>query len=215
MSSFFAQVLSTNTSLPIRYVALGDSYTVCEGATNAESWPLLLAKHLTGAGIKTELVANPSRTGWTTEDLIQNELEVLKKSNADFVTLCIGVNDWVQGIDTLGFHEKLVVILDYIQKHVSNKANVVLLTIPDFSVTPTGAQYSHGRNISKGLSEFNNIIMAEAKKRRLKTVDLFLLSKGMMEDSSLIAEDGLHPSAKEYALWEKAIFPIAKNVLKK
>lgn len=198
----------------INYVALGDSYTICEGADQKASWPVILTQHLNDAGIKTKLVANPSRTGWTSQNLIDRELPVFNASNAHFVTLCIGVNDWVQGVSENNFRKNLVKILDHVQGKLSDPSNVLLLTIPDFSVTPQGAQYTGGRDATAGITAFNKIILEEAKTRKLQTVDLFEVSKAMKNDASLIAADGLHPSAKEYAIWEKLIFPVAKEILK-
>lgn len=192
---------------------MGDSYTICEGATRTESWPWILANHLTAEGITTELVANPSRTGWTSQDLIDRELPVFDESNADFVTLCIGVNDWVQGITATDFRKNLVAIFDHIQGKLKNKANILILTIPDFSCSIVGPEYSGGRDISSGIAEFNSIILEESKARNLKSVDLFEVSKAMKNDLSLVAKDGLHPSAKEYAIWERLILPVAKNML--
>ena len=219
MSSALAACSQTKTdsvnSTKIKYFALGDSYTICEGAKEEEAWPVIMTKHLNEKNISVELIANPSRTGYTTQNLIDNELPLFEKSEVDFVTLCIGVNDWVQKIDSGTFHKNLIFILDEVQNHISDKSKIIILTIPDFGVTPTGKNYSGGRDISKGISEFNNIIIAEAKKRNLKTVDLFKVSKEMGNDSSLVATDGLHPSAKEYAIWEKLILPVATGVLKK
>ncbi|HLP10638.1 MAG TPA: SGNH/GDSL hydrolase family protein [Flavobacteriales bacterium] len=198
----------------INYVALGDSYTICEGAKATEQWPTILASHLTEKGIKTEMVANPSRTGWTTQDLIDNELPVFDGANADFVTLCIGVNDWVQGVDKKIFAKNLQYILDHVQKKLKDKSKIIVLTIPDFSASTVGPMYANGRDISAGIKEFNDVILAEAKKRNLKTVDLFEPSLKMKTDKSLEARDGLHPSAKEYAIWEKLILPVATELLK-
>lgn len=199
---------------PIRYVALGDSYTICTGATEAQSWPVLLSKHLKESKVNVELIANPSQNGWTTQNLIDRELPVLDKSKATFVTLLIGVNDWVQGVDAKTFQKNLIKIIDHVQAQLSDKNKLILITIPDFGVTSTGARYSGGRDISKGISEFNAIILDEAKKRNLKTVDIFPISKAMGKDNSLVAPDGLHPSAKEYAIWETLIYPVALNLLK-
>ena len=70
----------------IRYVALGDSYTICEGASWEQSWPYILTQHLNEHGIAVELIANPSVTGFTTQDLIDKELSVYDASNPDFAT---------------------------------------------------------------------------------------------------------------------------------
>ncbi len=200
---------------PVRYVALGDSYTICTGAEPNQSWPYLLAEHLKKNKVDIQLIANPSHNGWTTGDLIEKELPVLDKSNATFVTLLIGVNDWVQGISAADFKSKLIRIVDHIQQQLPDKSKLLLITIPDFGVTPTGAQYSGGRDISVGISAFNNIIQEEAHKRQLTVVDLFEISKQMGKDSSLIAVDGLHPSAKEYAIWEALIYPTVEKLLRK
>ncbi|MBI3509135.1 MAG: SGNH/GDSL hydrolase family protein [Bacteroidetes bacterium] len=205
--------MNTIDSSSVRYVALGDSYTICEGATRDESWPLIMANEISSDKIKVDLVANPSRTGWTTQDLIDNELSVFDDSKADVVTLLIGVNDWVQGVSKETFHSHLIFILDHLQEKLAKKNNIVLITIPDFGVTPTGKLYSGGRDISAGISEFNKIISEEAAKRELKLVDIFPVSKNMGSDDTLIAGDGLHPSAKEYAVWEKLIAPVMKDLL--
>jgi len=198
----------------IKYVALGDSYTICEGARQEESWPTLLTKALDKNGINMELAANPARTGWTTTDLIYNELPLCEKYKPDFVTLLIGVNDWVHGIDSVTFHKNLNYIIDKVQALLPDKRNLILITIPDFGVTPTGAIYGSGRDISKGIAEFNNIIMREAKNRGLKCVDIYPETKKMKGNTDLTAKDGLHPSAKEYAIWETLIYPIAYSLLK-
>ncbi len=199
---------------PIRYVALGDSYTICTGATETQSWPVILCKHLKEKKINIELIANPSQNSWTSQNLIDRELPVLDKSKATFVTLLIGVNDWVQGVDAKIFKANLIKIIDHVQAQLPDKSKLILITIPDFGVTSTGSRYSGGRDISKGISEFNSIILEEAKKRNLKTVDIFETSKAMGKDNSLVAADGLHPSAKEYAIWETLIYPVAYAVLK-
>jgi lysophospholipase L1-like esterase len=206
--------LSMMSQTNIRYVALGDSYTICTGASETQSWPVLLCKHLKEKGVNVELIANPSQNGWTSQNLIDRELPVFDKSKATFVTLLIGVNDWVQGVDAKTFQKNLVKIIDHVQAQLPDKSKLILITIPDFGVTSTGARYSGGRDISKGISEFNAIILEEAKKRNLKTVDIFEKSKEMGKDSTLVAPDGLHPSAKEYAIWETLIYPVAFQLLK-
>jgi len=199
---------------PIKYLPLGDSYTIGTGASVKESWPFLLTEHLNANKISCRLLDNPARNGFTTEDLIEEELPVLKKLRPDFVTLLIGVNDWVRGVSKADFTKNLVYILNVIEKEIPDRKKIILVTIPDFGVTPAGKNYSHGRNISQGITEFNAVIQSEAKRRNLVVVDIFEISKKMGEDGSLVAWDGLHPSAKEYAVWESVILPAVIKVLK-
>jgi len=199
----------------IRYAAIGDSYSIGEGASEPESWPALLVRHLTATGTGVVLVANPSRTGWTTQQAIDAELPVWRAARPEFASVQIGVNDWVQGVDARTFQRRLDVLLDAMQKVLPDTNRLFLVTIPDFSVTPTGAMFSGGRDIAAGLAEFNGIIKAAGAARGLRVVDVFALSQRMKNDPALIARDGLHPSAKEYAQWEAMIFPVALRLLVK
>ncbi len=198
---------------PIRYIALGDSYTIGEGAELNEAWPPILTSNLNNAGVAIELIANPSVTGWTTQDLIEKELPVFDSLEVDFCTLLIGVNDWVQEITKAQFSSNLKHILDHVQKGLNNPNNIVLITIPDFGITPNGQDFSKGRNISEGLQEFNFIIKAEAKKRNLTLTDIYPISRRMQTESNLVAKDGIHGSADMYRIWEKLIYPDTYKVL--
>jgi acyl-CoA thioesterase I len=199
----------------VRYVAIGDSYTIGEGAEPHQAWPILLTKHLQANGIDIELVANPSRTGWTTLNAIDRELPIFVQEKPNFATLMIGVNDWVQGVDEQTFRQRFTALVGRMLELLPDKRRLVVITIPDFGVTPTGPKYAHGRNISEGITAFNKIITEEARRRDLRVIDVFPLSKQMQNDRSLVAGDGLHPSAKEYAEWEKIIFPVAAELLRK
>lgn len=208
------ETMSQMRKKEIRFLPLGDSYTICEGAKWEESWPFLLTKHLNDAGINVKLLGNPSVTGYTTDQLIREELPVFDKLKPDFVTVLIGVNDYVQGRTEQQFLDKLIFILDHVQKQLPDPGKIILITIPDYSVTPAGAQYAHGRDVHKGITQFNDIIKAEAAKRKLFVVDIFPSTLKMKNDPSLICEDGLHPSAVEYANWEVLIRKAALEILK-
>lgn len=209
-TSFIKKDMKINDT--IKYVPLGDSYTICTGAKESESWPTLVTKHLNEKGLKTELLFNPSKNGFSTQNLIDIELPQFEKSDCNFATLLIGVNDWVREVDATEFHNNLNYIIDHVVKKVG-KSRLLLVTIPDFGVTPQGSLYGGGRNISKGIAEFNDIIKSEALKRGLVVVDIFELTQKMKGKSDLVAADGLHPSAKEYAEWEKVILPAIFDLL--
>jgi len=211
----FLESFNIQTITEVKYLPLGDSYTICTGATEKESWPVIMTQHLNEAKIKTTLPFNPSKNGFSTQNVIDQELPVFRFHKPNFVTLLIGVNDWVRQVPTETFKKNLLYILDEVQNGLPDKSKVILITIPDFGVTPQGMNFSGGRDISKGLTEFNDIIKEEGKKRNLPVVDIFWISKNMKTDKTLVAEDGLHPSAKEYGIWEKLIFKEAVKLLKK
>jgi acyl-CoA thioesterase-1 len=197
----------------IRYAVIGDSYSIGEGATPAESWPALLARSLTNKGVTVELVSNPARTGWTTQDALDHELPLFIAAKPDFATLQIGVNDWVQAVDQETFRARLAQLIDAMRQALSDRRRLLIVNIPDFSVTPEGPRYARGRDIAAGLTKFNRIIAEEARKRSLAIVDIFSISQKMRSDPSLVAADGLHPSAKAYENWETAILPAACKLL--
>ena len=207
-------IMAQNQTEKIRYAVIGDSYSCGEGAKPSQSWPSLMTQNLKAQGFDIELVSNPSVTGWTAKDAIDKELPKFVTANPNFATLLIGVNDWVQNVDELSFRNRLSYLLDSMLAVLPNKKRLLVVTIPDFGVTPTGPKYARGRNIHEGIAAFNKIVIEESHKRGLQVVDIFPLSKKMGQDKSLVAKDGLHPSAKAYAEWEKLIFPSALELLK-
>lgn len=199
---------------PIRYAAIGDSYTICQGVAQTDCWPVVLTHHLKEAGIDIELVANPSRTGWRTQEATEKELPVYETSQPTFATLLIGVNDWVHGSGVNKFTSNLRQLMDRMTAKLPKPGRLVIVTIPDFSCAPRGEVYGYGRNISKGITRYNTIIKKEAKQRGLPVVDIFPLSQSFCKQPEMFVEDGIHPSAKQYALWEELIFPVAQNILR-
>ncbi len=219
-SIVFASLLFSGFGAPptnaetISYVAIGDSYTICEGVAEKDCWPTLLTRHLVAAGIDIELIANPSRTGWKVEDAIRDELPVFEKSHPTFATLLIGVNDWVHGSGKNKFTSGLKTLLDRMQKELPHPRRLLIITLPDFSCAPRGETYGYGRNIAKGILRYNAIIQKEAKERALTVIDIFPLSQTLCNQEKMFVEDGIHPSAKQYVLWEQLIFPEAYKILR-
>jgi lysophospholipase L1-like esterase len=204
-----------STPIPIRYVALGDSYTLGTGAQMDEAWPELVTARLNKKGVPIQLAGNLGHNGWTTQRLIDSELPQLKQLKPDVVTLLIGANDWVRGEDAKTFQENVEIIINELLKIVSKPKHILIVTIPDFSSTPAGKEFSNGRDITKGIKEFNQILSKEAHVHSLKVVDICPLSQKMGKDPSLRAGDDLHPSAKEYAKWADLIAPDLKSLLRK
>lgn len=203
----FAGCMSTpEPTATIRYVAIGDSYTVGEGVSQAQAWPAVLTQQLNKAGIQIELVANPGKTGWTTQQAIDYELPVLEQNDADFVTILLGVNDYVQGVPIDIFEQRFSIVVDAAVEQVGTE-RVVVVTIPDFSVTPTGQTFGNPAELAQGVTEFNNSIKKIAVNRSLTVIDIFPLSQVMREDVTLVAPDGLHPSATMYQQWVDYMYP--------
>lgn len=209
----FASCMQQPQNNSIRYVALGDSYTIGQSVSESERWPNLLTEELSTNGINIELVENPSQTGWTTQQVIDYELPVMVEQQADFVTLLIGVNDYVQGVPIKTFKNNINIILEEILNQVKTSDRVVVITIPDFGVTPAASYFDSPQNISDGIDEFNSVLIKSAKQHDIPVVDIYKLSQGMIKNSGLVLDDGIHPSPTEYALWEQAIYPIVCSAI--
>jgi lysophospholipase L1-like esterase len=183
------------------YLALGDSYTIGEGLPLQDNFPNQTVRFLNKAGYSMSQATIVAKTGWTTHEL---QAEITSRSldkNYDIVSLLIGVNNQYRGQNPknyeLEFEELLRRSIAFASK---NPAHVFVLSIPDWGVTP----YAEGRDrekISKEIDSFNFINKRVSEKWSVNYIDITSGSRDTAEDRSLIAHDGLHPSAKEYSRW--------------
>ena len=186
----------------LRYVALGDSYTIGTSVGAAERWPNQLVARMP----TLELVANLGVNGFTSRDLIEVELPPLAALRPDLVTVLIGVNDVVQGVPEATYRGNVELILDEVVRQVGADRALVVTT-PDYTVTPSGAAFGDPAQQSAGIRANNAIITELATARGVAVVDIHDLSLRAATDRSLVAGDGLHPSGAQYGLWVERIAP--------
>lgn len=192
----------------LRYVALGDSYTIGTAVTEAERWPNQLVARLP----ELELVANLAVNGFTSRDVIEVELPQLDGLHPDFISILIGVNDVVQGVPAETYRVNVRRILDDAVDRVG-AARVVVVTTPDYTVTPSGADYGDPIRQAAGIRANNEIVREVALIYAIPVVDVYDLSLGAATDASLVAVDGLHPSGAQYSLWVERIAPAVIGLL--
>jgi lysophospholipase L1-like esterase len=192
----------------MRYLALGDSYTIGENVAEAERWPVQLAARLSEQGIPTAEPEIIAVTGWTTDELAAGIHQAKPQGPYDLVTLLIGVNNQYRGRDPEEYRQQFA---DLLQQAIGfardEPARVIVLSIPDWGVTP----YAAGRDtvqIAAEIDAFNAINREEAEKAGVAYVDVTAVSRQAAHDSSLIAADGLHPSGKMYAAWVELLLPV-------
>jgi lysophospholipase L1-like esterase len=192
----------------LRYVALGDSYTIGTSVSTAESWPSQLVARVPAL----HLVANLGVNGYTSGDLIDDELPALAALRPEFVTLMIGVNDVVQGVPDEVYRANVEEILDAIRALVATDRALCVAT-PDYTVTPQGGAFGSPDQQRSGIQRVNALLEAACAQRDIRFVpDIFGISTAAT-DPSLIAGDGLHPSALQYARWVDAIQPVVEELL--
>jgi acyl-CoA thioesterase-1 len=199
--------------MSIRYVALGDSYTIGTATRSAgERWPDQLVARLAAAGQPVEIVANLAVNGFTSGDVIEVELPRLDELRPGFASLLIGVNDVVRGIDGGTYERNVAAILDDVRRRLPAN-RIVTVATPDYTVTPEGASYGDPAVQAAGIRRNNRILAEAAAARGIAFVDIHDLSLRAADDRSLVADDGLHPSGAQYALWVERIAPVVEALL--
>jgi len=209
---FAAQLVDAN---PIRYVAIGDSYTVATGIQEKDSWPSQLTQKLKSAGIKIDLIEILGLRGATSKQTLNEVMPLLKSLDPGFITLLIGVNDWIrEGISNSKFKKRIKNLIDEIQSNLPPPRKLLLITIPDFSCSPQKKNWGYGKSATNGITRLNKILKAEAAVRDLVIVDIYPLSQNLCSQVGMFSNDGVHPSALQYSKWVDLIFPHLIDYLK-
>jgi lysophospholipase L1-like esterase len=184
----------------LQFLALGDSYTIGEAVAEEDRWPSQLAKELTRRGLpvaKPEIIAT---TGWRTDELLKAIDSASLQPVYDFVSLLIGVNNQYQGKPANEYATEFEVLLNKaIHFAKGDNKSVLVVSIPDYGYTPFGSEKQ--AEISKQIDEFNKINKGIADAYKVDYINITDISRKGLEDPSLVASDGLHPSGKMYSLW--------------
>ena len=196
------------------FLALGDSYTIGQSVLPAENFPNQTVQLLKNSGYEFKPAEIVATTGWTTDELQTNINNHSFHPPYDIVTLLIGVNNQYRGRPVDTYKPELENLLKQSIQFAGGKADhVIVLSIPDWGVTP----FASGRDkdqIAREIDQYNaaNKIISESYK--VHYIDITPWTREAANDLSLIAGDGLHPSAKEYKRWAENIGRIIINELK-
>ena len=193
-----------HASLDLRYLALGDSYTIGESVADGARWPQQLVDSLNRrlqGGPFLSPVTIVATTGWTTADLDAG-MDASKVDTAtwDLVSLLIGVNNQYQGLSLADYKEEFASLLARAVSLTGGRPDrVFVVSIPDYAYTPFGQP--NQEVISSDLATFNATCMAETQALGVAHMDITPISQQWPDLAGLVASDGLHPSALQYALW--------------
>jgi lysophospholipase L1-like esterase len=184
----------------LKFLALGDSYTIGESVAVEERWPVQLAKALRKRGIDCSDPTIIATTGWRTDDL-KNALEKAKlKPEYTLVALLIGVNNFYQGKSAESYAPEFEeLLLTAIALAGGDKSRVFVVSIPDYGYTPFGKDKQ--KTISAGIDTYNAINKSITQKLGVKYIYITDISRKGLTDPNLVAGDGLHPSGKMYSEW--------------
>ena len=199
----------------LRYLALGDSYTIGEAVDEAGRWPMQLARLLRQEGV---LIGDPriiATTGWTTDELDAAITAAEPLGEHDFVSLLIGVNNQYRGRGVEEYRTQFAALLWRAIGFARNRPErVLVLSIPDWGVTPFATQ--SGRDvaqIARELDAYNLAAREVCAPRGVAFVDITPVSRARGAEPAMLADDGLHPSAAMYTEWTRLAFPIAHHSL--
>ena len=193
---------------PLNYLALGDSYTIGEAVDATARWPAVLVRRMREAGTHMGEPQIVAVTGWTTDELARGMDEARLQPGHDLVTLQIGVNNQYRGRPLAEYATQFDELLSRAVALAGDEASrVVVVSIPDWGVTRFARENGHdAARIATELDAFNACARELADARGAGFVDITGLSR---QYPTLVAQDGLHPSAAQYAAWIEEILPAA------
>ena len=205
------QPVPSTTSL--RLLSLGDSYTIGQGVSQADSWPFQLAAALRSDTLSVAQPVIIAATGWTTSDLTTAIANASLDPPYDIVTLLIGVNDQFQGFTEDTYRPSFEALLQQALSFAGNDIRrVIVISIPDYTVTPFG-KVNAQEGSREALDRFNAINREISTERGVAYIDITPISRLAADDPALIATDDLHPSGKMYTGWVQELLPIVLEII--
>ena len=190
-------------SIPITYLAVGDSYTIGESVAVQDRFPNQTVQLLRAKGIQVEEPEIIARTGYTCANIIKALEKSSKHNNYQLMTILAGVNDQFQGYDTADYRIQFTKLLKLALEKVNGHSNkIFVLSIPDYSVTPFG---KGNKKTQQEIGYFNAINKQVSQHLGMHYVDISFISKQAANDPLLTAMDGLHPSHNQYQLWSQLL----------
>jgi len=192
------------------YLALGDSYTIGQGIDEADNWPNQLKGQLLSRTVNLNPVKIIAKTGWTTDSLLK-AIEEQNPNQFDLVSLMIGVNNQFQNISFSQFETEFEVLLSTAIDLAGSEERVFVLSIPDYSVTKYST--SNPVKIAREINEYNRYIEQRCNDRKVKFIDITVISRSLGQASNALADDGLHPSKTQYTKWVNNMIADVINLL--
>lgn len=188
---------------PIRYLALGDSFTIGTGSPERLNFPSQLAALLRRRGHDVRL-ENVAVNGYSTKELIRDELPALEVTKPTHVTLAIGANDLVRGAGPDEYRARLRQIFARLRASGVSGARLLVLPQPDWSRAPLAEAFGDRDDLRARIEAYNAILAEETKAAGGVYVELWPLMQAQAAQK-LFADDGLHPGQKAYTAWAEAL----------
>ncbi|MCE7053756.1 SGNH/GDSL hydrolase family protein [Algoriphagus sp. AGSA1] len=206
----------TDTSGQLTYLALGDSYTIGEGVSDSGRYPDQLIEKLNSETSRSWAAPKViAQTGWTVDELEKGINSANIESNTyDLVTLSIGVNNQYRGYPISRFETEFeTMLLRAIRFAGVNSKKVIVLSIPDWGITPFAQQSGRGLDIiADEIDAYNRIKEAICQKHEVRFIDITQDYRSIGAQAEMLAADGLHPSAAMYQRWTGKLYEQVKTI---
>ncbi|SFC85704.1 SGNH/GDSL hydrolase family protein [Algibacter pectinivorans] len=198
----------------IKYLALGDSYTIGQSVCETCRYPEILKREILKNldSVSTFELSVIATTGWTTNNLINAIANQNPKTDFDVVSLLIGVNNQYQNMAFSVYESEFPKLVNTaIAKAKGNKEHVIVISIPDYAYTPFGRGNT---NISASLDRYNTFAKNYCDSNNISYVNITDITRQGLENPNLVANDGLHPSELAYSMFVERLLPVAIEKLK-
>ncbi len=200
---------------PVRYLALGDSYTIGEGVDIADTWPVRLLEQLAAGAFWPDRPDVVARTGWTADELLAALDHASLAPPYDLVTVLIGVNDQYRDREVAEHLPHFNTLLSHAISHADgDSSRVLVVSIPDWGATGFAAGDERPReSIASAIDAYNDAQRELCELRGIAYADITPMSRLLASIPGMLVGDALHPSAVQYARWLDVIVPAAKRCL--
>jgi len=189
----------------MRYLALGDSYTIGELVPLEKNFPHQTVTVLKGKNINLQLDKTIAVTGWTTGELNEAIAKEKPTQDYDWVTLLIGVNNQYRGQEIERYEKELYNLISQSILFAKGRASrVIILSIPDWGMTPFNTKRDITQ-VSKEIDEYNTIKKKWAEHFGCPYLDITPLTRKFSKNEDYLTEDKLHLTGTMYRLWAERI----------
>ena len=187
----------------IRYLALGDSFTAGTGSLPAQAFPVRLTAALRARGHAIEL-ENVAVNGSTSADVLGLQVPALASFHPTWITLAVGANDIVRGVEPEAFRRNVQAIVAAIRRSGLPPDHLLGLPQPEWPRSPVGARFATGLDT---LRRYDAILREEIE----AAVGRWVALEALMTEEAAAgawAGDGLHPDAACHGAWAEALVPL-------
>jgi acyl-CoA thioesterase-1 len=178
-------------------VALGDSLTAGLGVDENQAYPAQLERKLLAHGYNIKVI-NAGISGETSSGTLSRIDWIISALKPDIVILVIGANDGLRGIDTTVLSRNLDGIISTLKEHG------IRILLGGMQMLPNlGPEYAKA---------FAQVYPKMANKYNVPLIPFFL--EGVGGEKQLNQSDGIHPTAKGYAIIVKHLYPYVLKLIK-